>query len=429
MRTLFYRQTRLTALIALVLVAAGLSAFLSIGRQEDPTITNLFATVVTPYPGADPARVEALVTEKIEAELREISEIDNIDSTSSTGVSTVSIELSQFISNERIEQVWSEIRDALADAAMELPAGVPEPDFDNDRTGAFSAISALMPRHEGVPPAVLSRYGEMLEDRLRGLPGVSLVRVFGSPEEEVLVTIDPVRLAAVGLSPQAVAQAVAAADPKVSAGRLRGAGADFLIEVSGEIRTLDRVREIPLATSEDGFVTRLRDVATVEKGARSPASSLARVDGRSAVMVAAKMEEGRRVDAWMARLRQELDEFEASLPGGLEHRQIFDQSGYTSQRLAEVATNMGIGVGLVVAVLLLTLGFRAALVVAVALPLVGLASLATLNFLGIPIHQMSVTGMIVALGLLVDAAIVMTDEVRKRLGEGMARADAVGDSV
>ncbi|MEM6441444.1 MAG: efflux RND transporter permease subunit, partial [Pseudomonadota bacterium] len=429
MRTLFYRQTRLTALIALVLVAAGLSAFLSIGRQEDPTITNLFATVVTPYPGADPARVEALVTEKIEAELREIAEIDNLDSTSATGVSTVSIELSQFIPDARLEQVWSEIRDALADAATQLPPGVPEPDFDNDRTGAFSAISALMPRHDGVPPAILSRYGEMLEDRLRGLPGVSQVEVFGSPDEEILVTIDPVRLSAVGLSPQQVAGAVAAADPKVSAGRLRGAGADFLIEVSGEIRTLDRVREIPLATSPEGFVTRLRDVATVEKGARNPASSLARVDGRAAVLVAAKMEEGRRVDAWMARLRQELDAFEATLPGGLEHRLIFDQSGYTSDRLAEVASNMAIGVGLVVAVLLLTLGFRAALVVAVALPLVGLASLATLNFMGIPIHQMSVTGMIVALGLLVDAAIVMTDEVRKRLAGGMSRADAVGDSV
>ncbi|MEO1689315.1 MAG: efflux RND transporter permease subunit, partial [Pseudomonadota bacterium] len=384
MSSLFYRQPRLTALIAMVLVAAGLSAFLSIGRQEDPTITNLFATVVTPYPGADPARVEALITEKIEAELREIAEIDNIDSTSATGVSTISIELSQFISDARIEQVWSEIRGATA--------GVPEPEFSNDRTGAFSAISALMPRHDAVPPAVLARHAQMLEDRLRGLPGVSLVESFGVPEEEVIVAIDPVRLAALGLSAQQVASAVAAADPKVSAGRLRGARTDFLIEVTGEIRTLDRVREIPLTTSSDGFAVRLGDVATVEKAAKDPASSIAKVDGREAVLIAVKMEEGRRVDTWMERIRSELERFEATLPGGLEHRLIFDQSGYTADRLAEVAGNMGVGIALVVGVLLLTLGFRAALVVAVALPLVGLASLATLNFMAIPIHQMSVTG-------------------------------------
>ena len=117
MSTMFYRDGRLLALAILMMVAAGASALMAIGRQEDPTITNLFATVITPYPGADPARVEALVTEKIEEQLREIPQIDDLTSVSRLGISVVSIELSQFISDDRIEQAWSEIRDALTDAA------------------------------------------------------------------------------------------------------------------------------------------------------------------------------------------------------------------------------------------------------------------------------------------------------------------------
>ncbi|MBR28034.1 MAG: acriflavin resistance protein [Rhodobacteraceae bacterium] len=429
MRTLFFREARLTALAILVVIAAGASAYLSIGRQEDPTFTNLFATVVTPYPGADPARVEALVTEKVEAELREIAAIKTISSTSSSGVSAVRVELSEFLDLAEVSEAWADIRDALSDVARDLPPGVPEPDFDDDRTGAFSAISAVFPTREGITDAVLGRYGEALEDRLRAVSGVSLVRAFGAPEEEVLVTIDPTALSALGLSAAQVAAAIEAADPKVSAGRLRGEGSDMLIEVGGEIRSLDRVREIPIATDAAGHSTRVGDVAEVTKTARVPTPSLARLDGRRAVLVAAKMEDGRQVDAWIADIRRALDAYEATLPEGLGHELIFDQSGYTADRLAEVGMNMAVGVGLVVAVLLLTLGLRAALVVAAVLPLVGLASLATLNFMGIPIHQMSVTGMIVALGLLVDAAIVMTDEIRRRLAAGMARLDAVGDAV
>lgn len=427
--TLFYREKRLATLAMLVLISAGLSSFLTIGRQEDPTITNLFATIVTPYPGADPARVESLVTDKIEQELREIPEIDTIESVSRTGVSSVTIELSSFISDQQIEQAWSEIRDALSDAALLFPQGVPEPEFDNDRTGAFTAISALIPSHDSVPPAVLSRMADDLEDRLRDVSGTKIARSFGKAEEEVLVTIDPVKLTALGLTFDQVSSAVRQADAKVPAGQVFESRADLLIEVSGEIDSLDRLAQVPLSTSRDGLITRLGDVATIDKTIRTPQESIAYVDGRKAVLVAAKMEDDLQVDAWMTRIRSVLADYESDLPSGLEHRLIFDQSDYTANRLAKVATNMAIGVSLVIGVLLITLGLRAALAVALVLPLVSLASVATLGFIGISIHQMSVTGLIVALGLLVDAAIVMTDEIRKRLAAGMSRQDAVGASV
>ena len=151
--SLTWREPRIVALALLVIVAAGLSALVSIGRQEDPTITNIFATVTTPYPGAEPARVEALVTTGIEDALRGIAEVAVIDSTSAMGISIVSVELADTVPDDRIEQVWSEIRDALAEAALDFPEGVPEPSMDTDGAGAFGAIVALPPERAGLPPA------------------------------------------------------------------------------------------------------------------------------------------------------------------------------------------------------------------------------------------------------------------------------------
>ncbi|MEO0752774.1 MAG: efflux RND transporter permease subunit, partial [Pseudomonadota bacterium] len=195
METLTYRSPRLVALMLLVLIAGGVSSLLSIGRQEDPTITNLFATVTTVFPGADPARVEALVTTPIEDELKEIPEVDVIESTSATGVSVVTIELLETLEGDRIEQVWSETRDALEDARRAFPAGVLQPAFNSDNAGAYAAIIAVRAERDGFPMTLAARYSDDLADRLRAVPGTKLVEVFGAPDEEVLVTLDPVRAA------------------------------------------------------------------------------------------------------------------------------------------------------------------------------------------------------------------------------------------
>jgi len=429
METLFFKHKRLTALLILVILSAGISSYFSIGRQEDPTITNLFATVVTPYPGAEPERVEALVTERIEEELREIAEIDIIESTSRVGVSLVRIELSSFISNETIEQTWSEIRDALTDAAQGFPNGVAKPIFDNDRTGAVTTISALIPRNENVPLSIVTRYSEQLQDRLRKVSGTKTVQRYGASIEEIIVEIYPDKLASMGLLPEDVVTVIQQSDTKISAGRMRGAKSDYLIEVVGEIKTLERIRTIPLIVSPNGLIMRIGDVAKVSKSERQPEQSIAYSNGQRAILIAAKMENDLQVDVWMDKIQTELADFETIMPDGLEHRLLFDQNEYTTSRLSEVGLNMLIGVALVLMVLLFTLGYRAALVVATVLPLVSLVSIATLNFLNISIHQMSVTGLIVALGLLVDAAIVMTDEIRKKINDGEDRNVAVGASI
>ncbi|MEO0359668.1 MAG: efflux RND transporter permease subunit, partial [Pseudomonadota bacterium] len=329
----------------------------------------------------------------------------------------------------RIEGIWSEIRDALADAEARFPAGALTPDFSSDETGAYAAIVAITPAHGDAPLAIMGRYGEELADLLRNVAGTKLAEVFGAPEEEVLVTLDPVRAAALGITADQVSAAVAAADAKASAGRLRGDENDLILDVTGDISALDRVRQIILREGEEGQIARVADVATIERGPRLPLAEAAIHQGAPAVLVAAKLEDGLQVDVWMERVRRVVDKFAGESPAGVDVELIFDQSRYTADRLAEVATNMAIGVGLVVGVLLITLGVRAAMIVALILPLVSLASIATMNWLGLAIHQMSVTGLIVALGLLVDAGIVMTDEVGRRLRRGMARIAAVRDAV
>ncbi len=430
METLFFRRRRYFALVLLVILSAGLSALVTIGRQEDPTITSLFATIITPYPGATPDRVEALVTEKIEDELREIAEIDEVASVSRTGLSGIRIELSPFLADDEIEQVWSRVRDAIADAEVAFPPGVSSPVFDDDRTGAYTLISAVTGKDgREVPLSILRRYAERLQDRLRGLGDTEFVRLFGEVEEEITVEIAADVLVALGLTAEAVSAAIAGADAKVEAGRVRGSSSDYLVELSGEIEMLDRIRRVPLATAPDGRMVRIGDVARVSRGPREPPETMAFASGERAVVIAARMEPDRQVDTWMAAAQAHIAMFEAGLPAGLEHRILFDQSEYTAARLSTLAGNLAVGVTLVVLVLLITLGWRSALIVSVMLPLTSLVSLAVLQKAGVPVQQMSVTGLIVALGLLVDSAIVMTDDIKRRLADGEPRLEAVGGAV
>lgn len=429
METLTFRNPRLVMLALMVIIAGGLASLLAIGRQEDPTITNLFATVTTVFPGADPARVEALVTAEIEEELKKIPEVDVIASTSATGISIVSLELLETTPEARIEGIWSEIRDALDDAERDFPTGALEPGFSSDGAGAYAAIVALKPTRDDVPMTLAARYAENLADVLRAVPGTRLVKLFGAPEEEVLVQVDPVASAALGLTADQISAAIQAADSKVQAGRLRGGGTDIVLSVEGEITALDRLRRVVLREDAGGRVTQLGDIAQITRGPRLPMAEAAVSNGAPAILVAARIDDGLQVDAWMGNVRANLQAYQANLPASLTAGLVFDQSGYTADRLTEVGLNMAIGMGLVVAVLLLTLGLRAALIVALVLPIVSLATLMTMNAMGLAIHQMSVTGLIVALGLLVDAAIVMTDEVGQRLRTGIDRARAVGASV
>ncbi len=425
-----YKHSRYVTLVVICIIAVGITSFNSIARQEDPTLQNFVGTITTFYPSATPDRVEALVTRPLEDELRQISEIEWLRTASSGGVSFVNMRLKDKLTNEGRERAWTEVRDAISDASPQFPTGVAKPLFDNDRLNSFTAIVALSSStSQDMSLSVLNRLTQDFVDRAKNLPETKLVEVFGEPVEEIRAEINETALISRGLSLQQVAAALQAADAKIASGRTSGAGTDIVIELTGDFSSLERIRNVIINTSTGGSATRVSDIARVYKSAVRPPPAMALAQGRPAILVGAVMETGHQVDIWSANFRALVEQFRLDAPAGLKLEITYDQSSYAETRLGGVAKNLGIGIVLVVLVLLITLGWRAAVVVACTLPLCGLISITVMNSIGMALDQMSITGLIVALGLLVDGSIVMTDEVRKRLLQGRSSLEAISGSV
>jgi len=426
----FYRRPRLTVLLLGLIGVAGLAALGSLPRQEDPALTGRFATVTTFFPGASGARVEALVTEKIENILEEIEEIRDIISTSRTGVSVIEVELENTVDAAAADEVWSRVRDKLVDVEPLLPAAAATPEFERLYPIAFTLLVGFTWTLDAAPQLdLLYRLAKELEQRLSPLSGTRETDIFGAPAEEILVEIDPLTLASVNLTAADVSQAITRADAKLPAGQLRGASNELIIEVSGELDSVERIRQVPLRREADGHFLRVGDIAIVTKTLRRPLATLALVDGEPGVVVGAKMETKRRVDVWAAQARAVYQEFAATLPTGVKAEIIFDQSGYTQERLGNLVQNLALGVSLVVLVLLVMMGWKSALLVAASLPLSIALVLAGFNVLGIPLHQISITGLIISLGLLIDNAIVSVNEYDKERSRGLAPAAAIATTV
>lgn len=423
----FFRNTRLLVLTIIIFLVWGYASFQSLPRQEDPTLVARVAVVNTLFPGASAERVEALVTEVVESEVSEIEEIKTIASTSRIGFSTVAITLQDAVKDA--EPVWSRVRDKMEDANLLFPPGAFKPELETTENRAYSMILSLTWNQAGEPNyAILRRFGEELEIRMRGVAGTEEVEAFGVPDEEIKVEIDPSDLAAVGLSAQQLAQRVIQSDAKVTAGQLRNANENLAIEVDSELSSLEQIRQIPVR-SENGQFTRLGDIASVDRGVREPLSDLAIVSGQPAVTYGVLMSSGQRIDKWAQGARQQVEDFRTLVPGGISLDILFDQSDYVEARLTALINNLLFGAALVVGVTFVAMGWRSSLIVGAALPLSICAVLGLMSAIGIPIHQMSVAGLIIALGLLIDNAVVAVDEIQAELKHGTEPEKAVTDTV
>ncbi|MEO0512883.1 MAG: efflux RND transporter permease subunit [Planctomycetota bacterium] len=428
--TTFFKEPRLLLLAIALIAVAGLSSLIVLPRAEDPRITNRGAGIVTRLPGADAELVEALVTEPIEDALLELDEVYSVDSTSRAGVSVIRVEVEDAIGMRTIEQAWSQVRDRLGDVENELPPGASKPDFESDDFWAMTVIAGITWESESpVSPAILSRLAEDLEDRLRAIEGTEYTELAGVSREEILVEVDQRKLAGLGLSADDVAARVRSADAKVAAGQLRSGERDFVLEVEGELDSLERLRSVNLATGSGGAFVRLGDVASVTKQIEDPPSRIALLSGERGVAVGARLAVGGRVDLWSAQAREIVEAFDDELGPGLSATVIFDQSGYTESRLAGLVQNFGLGVLAVIAVIFVLMGWRSALLIGATLPLTALAVLFEMRLLGIPIHQMSVTGLIIALGLLIDNAIVVVDDVTRRRAAGNSAVASIRQAI
>ena len=433
MSTALFRNKHLLALSTVVLLVAGLSALGSLPRQEDPRIVNRNPIVLTLLPGGSAERVETLVTEKLETSLEEVDSIKKLFSTSRDGVSFISMELQDEVTDEENEAIFAEIRDKLSEAERSLPPAATKPLFDDKREAtAFTMIVGIVwPEGRSQEPnlSIMNRLAEDLADRLRNVPGTEIVRLYGQPEEEIAVTVDRDELADYGLTAADVAARIAAADSKTPAGAVRGEGRDLLVEVAGELDSVQRVAEVPVLTGADGQVVRVAAVGDVRRGWRTPDREVAELDGERAVLVAARMTPGRRIDQWTPTAREVVEDFRAQAGTGVEVRTVFEENVFTQKRLASLVGNLLLGALVVMIVVFFTMGWRPSLLIGSALPLTAAFVLFALLVLGAELHQMSIFGMIIALGLLIDNAIVVVDEVRKELREGHGRLDAVRKAV
>lgn len=421
----FYRETRLLIMGVVLIVVGGLAGLWTLGRQEDPTLTNRYAQVTTLFPGAEPAVVEALVTAAIEDQIKLIADIDSFSSNSLPGVSSIGVVVSDNLPADRIEGVWADLRRAVDRARVDFPPGAGAPQVDTEGITAYTTVIALRMTDDTLSPAVAVRVAQRLEQMLRAIPLTRAVSVYGLQKEEVAVILDPGASGATGLTVDAVAAAIMAANDPALAGRVSGPDMEAGLVLSERLTSLDDLREVTIPLAAGGFGARLGDVAVVQRQLQTPADTLALSQGRPAVLVAAVVRDGAQVDRWMALVHEDVAALSRDLPRGLEVAVVFDQSVYTGQTLRDVGVNLLLGMALVLVVLSFTLGLRAAAVVGLMLPLVSLATLASFMYLGLPLHQMSLTGLIVALGLVVDNAIVTTDTVRRRLSLGDDREEAV----
>ncbi|MFT6434535.1 MAG: multidrug efflux pump subunit AcrB [Candidatus Azotimanducaceae bacterium] len=424
---IFYRMPRLTFLALGFIIVTGLSSFMNLPREEDPSMTERFGFIETQLSGASAIRMEALVTENIETGLREIPEIKTISSISRAGLSFVSVEFFDSVKKEQVDLIWSEVRDKMSDVEAVLPLGTTSP-FVNP-SGPVAVTLGIAITSDDTPISILERVAIELRLRLATLPGTKETEIFGEPIQEILVEVDPHAMARLNLSIGAVIRAIEGSDTKIAAGSYQSNNNNLIVEVKNELSSIERISAIPIGQHADGHFLRLSDIANLTKAYVDPAQSLALIHGKRGIVVATTMETGRRVDQWSVQAKKIVEDYRRELPAMIEMETIIDQSHYTDERLSTLVMNLLMAIVLVLLALFVLMGIRSALIIGAALPMTMSMVLTGLYFLEIPLHQMSVTGLIIALGLLIDNAIVIIEEYKHQRIKGKAFDEAIASAV
>ena len=430
MTTLFYRNFRLLILAILIIVAWGISSFFTLPRLEDPELVSRVASITTFWPGADAQRVETLITEKIEAELSEIEEIKSYDSTSRAGSSIINIELLESVKEINADTIWLRIKDRLNQATTQLPAGTSKPRLEEVEVKAYAMITALTWEQDTEPNyAIINRLSKLLKYELLALPGTQKIAKFGIPQEEIAVEINPTQLASLGLTAQQLSAQIQQSDAKVSSGQFRSPNNNLLLEVDTDLDSLERIRNIPISFSDRGQFTRLGDIAKVRKTITEPPNELALINGHPGSALAIFVESDYQIDLWTKLAESAIEKFRKELGIGLKLEIIFNQSNYIETRLKSLILNLLMSGILVFLMTVFLMGWKSAIVVILVLPLSICMVLGMMIFLNVPLHQMSITGLIVALGLLIDATIIVVDEISKNMIYGFPVETAITKAI
>ncbi|MFO0748935.1 MAG: efflux RND transporter permease subunit [Myxococcota bacterium] len=411
------KNPQFTLVVFALLAALGVNTFATIPRSEDPQFPIPGFVVVAVYPGGAPLDVEELVANPIEEKLHELDDIRKLQTKIGENVSVTTIEFQQDADADTKEQ---EVRRQVDAARAELPKDLASLDVIRFATSNVSLIQVAL-TSDGAPWRAIEDQAEALEERLEAVPGIKEAKVHGLPEREARVALDVEKLASLDLPLDNVLQALSSEAITIPGGNVDVAGRRLGIKTSGTFRSLEDVRGVVVGGDGQGVV-RLGDVADVTFDV-APHDVQTRFDGRRAVFVTATQKDGQNVFAIQGRVAAVLDAFEQTLPQGMHLERGFDQADNVHLRLDRLYEDFAFAI-LLVLITLLPLGWRAGLIVMIAIPLSLAIGLTLLNLAGFNLNQLSIVGFVIALGLLVDDSIVVVENITRFLREGKTRKEA-----
>jgi multidrug efflux pump subunit AcrB len=410
------RRYQFTLVAFLCLVALGWYAFASVPREEDPYFKIPGFTIAGIYPGADPQDLERLVAKPIEDKLAALDDVLKMETSIRDGVSFTAIE---FLASTDADKKYDEVTRELNALRPEFP---PEVQFIVRKfsPGLVNTVQIAL-LSEDAPYRELEDYARELKDRLKTVDGVRTSESWAFPERELRIAVDLKRMSELNIAPAQIIGAVQSENANIPAGFVDLGSRSFSLKTSGSYETLDQVRDTVVA-SVDGRIVRIRDVAEVNWNT-SAYSYTGRYKGKRAVFVTANQKDGYNILDVRERMMAAADGFAAELPKRIRLEVGFDQSKNVSHRLNRLYIDFGIAIALVL-LTLLPLGFRAAGIVMVSIPLSLSFGLACLYFLGYSLNQLSIAGFVVALGLLVDDSIVVVENIARHMRMGYTRVQA-----
>jgi len=418
------RHPQMVLYLIIVLMLGGAFSYAQLGRAEDPDYTIKLMVVRTLWPGASASQVEQQLTERIEKKLAELPWVDVLRTASRSGESLTIVQLRDTSTKAEVAEAWRQVRKKLDDMRHTLPPGVQGP-FPNDEFGDVQIkIFALTARDDkaGHGMGDLRREADRIARELRRVEDVKKIELIGVQDEKIYIDVSPARLAAMGLAPSQVFEALQRQNAVAPAGHVETETDRVRLRVSGPFDSVDALREATLAAGGRSF--RLGDIARVTRGLADPPQPRMRVAGRDAIGIGVVMAKGGNVIDLGKSLDKAMDRLQQDLPVGIDVHVVADQPKIVRTSLDLFVTALGEAVLIVLAVSFLSLGWRTGTVVALSIPLVLAMSFMAMKIFGIDLQRVSLGALVIALGLLVDDAIITVEMMVVKMEQGLDRFKA-----
>jgi multidrug efflux pump subunit AcrB len=414
------RERAVTLFLICLVSLAGLVAFLQLGRAEDPAFTVKVMTIVTAWPGATAQEMQDQVAEKLEKRLQELRWYDRTETYTRPGLAFTTLTLLDSTPPSQVQEEFYQARKKLLDEAGRLPAGVVGPMVNDEFADVTFALFALKAR--GEPQRLLARDAETLRQRLLHVPGVKKVNIIGEQPERIYVEFSHERLATLGVAPQEVFAALAGQNALTAGGSVQTRGPEVFIRLDGGFDDLEKIRRTPVVAQ--GRTLKLSDVAEVRRGYEDPATFLIRNGGEPTLLLGVVMREGwNGLDLGQA-LDAEVRAIGADLPLGMSLAKVTDQSVNITASVDEFMVKFFAALMVVMLVCFVSMGWRVGVVVAAAVPLTLAAVFVVMAATGKNFDRITLGSLILALGLLVDDAIIAIEMMVVKMEEGYSRVDA-----